>query len=270
MKRIFSDPFVIVCCAILLFFLVHYLSEVTQEGAAPYLEQIQRDYTDAENSDKQNIRKEKFTQALNGLVAIEEKYKPIMGDGKIYSNIGTVFFQLQEIPLAILNYYKALALRPRDTLLKNNLKTAEEKAGIQQQTQESPLDSLFFFHNKLSLPERIQAFSFFTLLAAASMAGYAWLKNRWLDKLALISASIAVIFLLSLAWTNYFSASEGVLTQSSKLFRGPGEQFAKAIDEPISGGSKVQILDASNTKWVKILTDQGIIGYVNITDIQGI
>jgi hypothetical protein len=69
--------------------------------------------------------------------------------------------------------------------------------------------------------------------------------------------------LLSLTYSYYVSPLEAVMMRPSALYRDAGEQYAKALDQPISSGLKVLVLDERGEgKWVKIQTSQGNIGFV--------
>jgi hypothetical protein len=78
-----------------------------------------------------------------------------------------------------------------------------------------------------------------------------------------------LLFLMSLLYSRYVEALEGVLVKSTFLYRDKGKEYAKVLDHPSSTGLKVQILDVqANGTWLKILTPDGTLGYVPAESIR--
>lgn len=264
-----SDPFVILSMAVVLFLFLHTVLQFFGESPKAQLQLAQADYVAAINTREQNVRKEKFNAALKALLELEEQYQPSMGNGKLYSNIGAIFFQLQEYPMSLLYYYRAKALRPRDEKLAANLAISQQKAHLQVKAETTPQQRLFFFHYDFSIPERLQLFAIFFIGALLTATGSIWLHRAWMEKVSLLLLLFSMLFVISLGWSYCFSSTEGVLLNSEPLFRGPGRQYAKVSEEPEIAGSKVEVLETNQEgNWVKVQTATGTIGYIYGEGIQ--
>ena len=81
-------------------------------------------------------------------------------NGKIFYNLGNVYFRMNELGRAILNYRRAELYMPDDVNLKQNLTYAREKRRdqIEDKQETKILKTLFFWHYDLSRNIRIPAF----------------------------------------------------------------------------------------------------------------
>lgn len=263
MKRITNDPFVWICLVVVLFFSVHFLGKLFNDSAAQTLSESQLTYLKAERTRVVAERKMGFNKSLESFLNLEKKYDPSFGNGKLYFDIGNNFFQLEEYPQALLYYYRAEKLRPDDDKVKTHIELAQKKLGLEPRTKTAAFDWLFYFHNHNSLPERLQKLAYCIILGFLLFSLYLWFNKRFLYICTIIVASIAALLLLSVSYTHLFSASEGVVTSSSPLYRDAGTHFAKVKPEPLQAGLKVKLHDvALGGKWIKIETDDGTIGYL--------
>lgn len=225
-------------------------------------------YSTGETSDTISQRKEAFNRALALYTQLAE-HSPKYGDGKLYYNIANTYFQLEEYPWAILYYYRALALRPTDEKVKHNLAMGLKKLEIVEPLGPSTFQSLFFWHNNLSLPERLQLLFLLGILLLGCASIYIWWRQSWLIYVILVLLVCWVAILFSVAYTRYFSPIEGVLIHTTALYRDAGEQYAKVTDQPVLQGMKVRVLDVLHEgRWLKIYTPSGEIGYVPYTTIR--
>lgn len=208
-------------------------------------------------------RKQAFNASLQLYQSLEREYHPRFGSGRLYYNIGNAYFQLEEYPWAILNYLRAQALMPRNEKVLSNLALAQEKLTIDKDGPTYPFSKLFFFHNYLSLPERLQVFFLLSIATFGLMSAVIWYPNPWIKRVMWFCAILAGIFLLSLIYTQYFSPVRAVLVQSSDLYRDAGMQYAKVGEVPLSAGTQVEVIDtAQNGKWLKIITPKNDPGFV--------
>ena len=255
----------LICC-------IFILLTATLSGAEADLQNMLHEaytsYTEGEKTETISQRKKKFNNALalyTQLADNSSKYN----DGKLYYNIANTYFQLEEYPWAILYYYRALALRPTDEKVKQNLAIGLKKLDITPPTGSSFLQSLFFWHNHYSLPERLQVLSVLGMLLLATISIYIWRREHWLIYLIAALLVCWIAFLLSVGYTRYFSPIEGVLIHSTALYKDAGEQYAKVDAQPILKGVKVRVLEILHQgKWLKIYTSSGEIGYLPYTTIR--
>jgi tetratricopeptide (TPR) repeat protein len=219
-------------------------------------------YTEGERATTIATRKEAFNSSLQFYSELEKSYSPKYGDGKLYFNIANCFFQLGEYPWAIYYYNEAHYLRPRDSRVTQNLEIAQKKQGIQVDKGASSLIGL-------SLPERLQLFFIFSLLAFGFASIQIWSYGQFWKKLALVFSGLAVIVFLNLIYIHYLGDLQGILVDSASLHRDAGEQYAKVSEKPILAGNKVVVLDTKeHGEWLKVQTPDGELGFIQKNAIR--
>ena len=190
----------------------------------------------------------------NYLGAIAEYQKQIDdGDNNAYAyyNLANSYFKAGDIDKALINYYRAFRLNPRDKDIINNLSFTLEKTG-QTLIPESMPRSVFLAYNYLSLKE-LKGLAFLGLwLVAISVTFFVSFKYRrlWLK---------AVIFSLGLTlfFTGFYLIRAkkdlqdlAVVTASrAELRSGPSENFPVALNVP-----RAQLLEVHDRKgdWVEV------------------
>lgn len=214
-------------------------------------------------------RQDSFNQALKLYEELESTYNPTFGDGKLYYNIGNTYFQLEEYPWAVLYYYRAQALRPRDSRIVQNLEITQNKLGLKPQAAETSIfQKILFFRTYLSLPEQLQLLFVLGILLLVLLSVRIW--THYSLKYAIYLVSIFwIIMLVNVAYTRYYAPIEGVILKSAALYRDAGEEYAKVSGKPILEGSKVQVVDVvQDGKWLKVLSPTGEVGYLPLTTVR--
>ena len=189
-------------------------------------------------------------------------HQPSLGTGKLYYNIANTYFELGQYPFAVLYYYRALNLRPSDGRVELNLDTALKKLKINKPEKFSSLTSNILLHSFLPLPTRLQGFALFALLFFVLWSLYLWWPRRDL-KLSIILAGLPMLFFaVSVLYSYYWAPIDAVVVQASGLYRDAGIQYAKVSEKPLSAGEKVQVLEVEENHWLKVLTQDGVFGYL--------
>ena len=87
-------------------------------------------------------------------------------NGKLYYNLGNVYFRMKDIGRAIVNYRRAEQYMPNDPNLKQNLKYARKKRfdDIEEKQETKVLKTLFFWHYDLPTKTRVFIFTVFFIL----------------------------------------------------------------------------------------------------------
>lgn len=261
LKRIAASPYS-VATAFFIFFVAVYL-HFYFSAAGTQIQNADQSYLQGERSQTVAERKAEFNKALETYLKMEESYDPSFGNGKFYYNIGNTYFQLQEYPLAILYYYKALRLSPGNPRASHNLDVALAKLDLKPAVHTSTLRNLFFFYYRLSLPVRLQFFFFLALIAFGAFSVHLWYPSmRW--KIAGgIFGVLAATMLLGFAYGYFFENSEAVVMKSTFLYRGAGNYFTKVVEEPLRAGNKVVVYQSEDDgRWFKVEDAQGNMGYV--------
>lgn len=233
------------------------------------LREAEEHYAAGEKAETIAARQEQFNLALSLYKDLENAYHPEFGSGKLYFNIANTYFQLGQYPQAILYYYKAYALMPREPKIGRNLQVAQSKLNLADPVRPNIYNQLFFFQYEFSLPERLQVFFFLAALAFALLSFLLWKPHVWTRWAFYTAAALAALVLFSAAYTRYFSPLEGIIVSSTELYRDAGINYAKVIPKPIPSGSKVEVLNITpNGKWIKIITPEGQFGYIPQTSIS--
>lgn len=233
--------------------------------AGAHLTQAEQLYSDGENGKTIAERAGAFNKTLSIYNDLEKRYAPFSGNGKLFYNIGNTYFQLGEYPLAIFYYRQAQILMPRSEKVAQNLKLALSKAGLplSSPSSDSVFSTLFVFHYFLSLPERFQVFAASALFAILLASLFVWLQWRIFKILTGILLLISIVFFFSICYSKYLEPTEAVVIQFSNLYRDAGDQYAKAQNEPVPAGAKVEVLAIQKRGvWVKVLTQDGTLGYL--------
>src|ERR1700733_11284079 len=239
-----------------------YMVSFSTESEKSLLEAYQA-YRQGEQANTVAQRIESFNKALSLYTDLDERFNPKYGNGKLYYNVANSYFQLEQYPLAVLYYYRALTLMPKNEKTQRNLQIALSKLNVSDKTKDTAFNKIFFFHYRFSFSERLRLFFIFAVLGTLIGSLYIWVKASWLKKCAILFALVAAIFLGSIAYTNYFTPLEGIIVKSTSLYRDAGQQYAKVLKEPILSGTKVEVLDVlQEGRWLKIMTPEKVLEYV--------
>lgn len=199
-----------------------------------------------------------LNNALHSYLDLESKYTDTqLGNGKLYYNIATTYFQLREYSLASLYYRRAYKLMPYSEVTKDHILMIDKVLNI-------PSTSTFTdFANILSLPERLQLFFILTLITFCIASFYIWNQKLLWKRLMFTFTGVASILLISIGFTYYIAPNTGVLIKASSLYRDEGVHSTTITDLPIPAGSTVEILGISqNESLIKIITSDGHFGFV--------
>lgn len=256
-----NNPLVYLVGGFLIAFSIYLFVHMFEGGGK--LQEAADSYRAGENAKTIAERQEAFNNALKLYKELEAEYHPIYGNGKLYYDIANTFFQLGQYGQAAYYYYQAEELMPRSEDVQQNLKQALMKLGNYYAPQESVFKKIFFFHNYLSLPERLQLFFVMALATLALSSAYIWSRRRILKGFIALAGFICLIFFISVCYSRYFEPVEGVVVQAVSLYRDAGTQYAKVKKEPVLAGTKVEVLAVlKEGKWLKILTPDGTLGYL--------
>lgn len=183
---------------------------------------------------------------------------------KLDKNIGDIFFQLGEYPWAILYYKKALKDNPDDAVLLSQLELVQKKMGIFDAGQ-----SL----NKPAFLERLaEKFDWFlegSLLIFVILSLSIWFPFCWLRRAAFGLSVLFILFFGNMLFHFYFSPLNGILIQSSGLYRGPDKKQPLATSQPLLEGTEVEILQMTKEgEWLKVKHPNGKIGYLPTQNVR--
>jgi tetratricopeptide (TPR) repeat protein len=252
---------------ILFLYLLFFSLYLQGESSAKQLEAAKESYQSGIQAKNWQERLASLNQALTDYSQIEENFGPSF---ELNHTLGDLFFELTEFPFAILYYEKALYEQPNDQTLKSNLHLARKKLGLETSSERPPSYlSIMLLDSFLSQTRRLQIFFFTTLLTLLLMSLYIW-KPHSLLKISCAAASLfAFLILISYLLAFYFSPIEGIIISATGLYREPKQQAAQLTRQPILAGLKVRVIDtAENGFWLKIIDEEGQLGYVPSTALR--
>jgi len=210
-------------------------------------------------ADEKAVRYPQEAQSLYAKAAM--RYERIIRDGgihngKIFYNLGNIYFRMNDPGAAILNYKRAALYMPDDTNLKQNLAYAREKRRdqIEDKQETKILKTLFFWHYDLSKNIRLIVFIIsFTLMWV--FAGIRVFIKRPFLVWSISSASlVSILFAGSLAadQISYNKNRPGVIISSEVTARkGNSETYDPSFKEPLHSGTEFILLEERGN-WVDI------------------
>ncbi len=217
-----------------------------------------------------------FVQAVNSQISNPKEAESLYEDallrflqiaegiqnGKLYYNIGNIYFYLGDIGRAILNYRKAALLMPGDLNLKENLAVARAQRVDTLNEKESHriLETIFFIHYNLSASFKSFIFGIAFSLSWIS-ASILLLKEKISASLfqaffasTIIFTALGLIFLGSI----FIDTIElkrypgGVITADAIIARkGDGLSYSSSYLEPLHSGLEFTLIN-ERSGWYNI------------------
>jgi tetratricopeptide (TPR) repeat protein len=195
---------------------------------------------------------------------------------ELYFNLGNSYYQLHQVAPAIYNYEKALLLKPKDSVIANNLEFARKlqvddikiypKVGFDKIIKN--FTSLANF-DTWALLSVVLAFVFFLLFLGYYFSSRTILKRAFFAGMFVVF--IAIIFSVSSAYfeKNYYESNTSAIVFAEKtVLRKEGNPNSKLMME-LHEGTKVFILE-SQTNWKKVQLTDETIGWVESNTIKEI
>lgn len=204
----------------------------------------------------QAYQKENYEQAIiQYKQLIEEGYH----DADLYFNLGNAYYKSQQVGLSILNFEKALKLKPNNNKIEHNLRLAY----LQTINQVEPLPKLFFvkwwhtyLSNKTAAQWGIRAV-IFIWLAIAFLIARLFIKSKLLKNTAIVLFVFALYFSFIAYQKNKFDVNNemAIVMQNEIELKETPNSSAKTMFI-INEGLKLQIIDQVD-KWSQIKLEDG-------------
>ena len=177
-------------------------------------------------------------------------------NGKLYYNIGNIYFKTKDIGRAMLNYKKAEKYLGNDINLQKNLAFArqmrQDKIDVKQETK--ILNTVFFWHYDLSSKTRL--FLFFGIFCLVWLfAGIRiFVKRPFFKGAAAVTGALSVMFAASLG-VEYIAREntiEGVvISEKSVARKGNSVSYEPSFTNPLHAGTEFTVLDDRGT-WIQV------------------
>lgn len=246
----------------LIFALIANASFIRSETAEIELKEAQATYQRAVEASTFWEREEEINKALSLFHAL---YLDNPHSSYLNEVLGDLYLQLNEYPWAILHYERSLWEGGGGINILTNLKEAKERMGI----SEFKLDEENMTHRLVLFSRHPLLLLGALCLAFISLSCAIWFPFPVIRKGAFAFLLILIALLGSTLFYYYFSPLEGILVQSTGLYREANIDQLKRMEEPLLAGSKVEILNVSTDgQWLKIRGEA--VGYIPIQAVQPI
>ncbi|NLD37342.1 MAG: tetratricopeptide repeat protein [Desulfatiglans sp.] len=193
-------------------------------------------------------------------------------NGKIYYNLGNIYFRMNDIGRAILNYRKAEQYMPDDNNLKQNLTYARAKRidRIEEKQETKVMKTLFFWHYDLSVKSRLMLFTLFFAIFWVSACVRIFFKKPFLFWLITSSALVSILFCGSLAADEYLLKKQRpgvILTTETTARKGNSETYEPSFMEPLHAGTEFTLIEARG-EWFQIELADSRTCWVQAKDVE--
>ncbi len=200
--------------------------------------------------------KKLYQQAAMRLERIVQEGK--LRNGKLFYNLGNIYFRMENIGKAIVNYRKAQYYIPNDPNLQQNLAYARKKRidRVEEKPQTQALKILFFWHYDFSAQFRMIAFVFcFTMLWFLASLRLFYRKNFLFWGIAFFSfLSFALFASLFSGYVYEKTTYPGVIIEKEVIARkGDGETYSPSFEQPLHAGTEfILIEDRKEWKYIEL------------------
>jgi hypothetical protein len=179
-----------------------------------------------------------------------------IGNGKIFYNLGNVYFRMNDMGRVILNYRKSELYMPNDVNLRQNLAYAREKRHdqIEEKQETRILKTLFFWYYDLPQNARLMVFviSFMFIWIFACIRIF--IKHSFLFWCIAAASVLSLLFAGSLAADriSYNKNLSGVIVSSEVTARkGNSETYEPSFKDPLHSGTEFTLLEQRGD-WINI------------------
>jgi len=169
-------------------------------------------------------------------------------NGKLYYNIGNVYFRMKDIGRAILNYRRGGQYIPSDPNLQQNLKYARARRvdKIEERQKTIVLKTLFFWHYDLSIGIRVFIFTLFFMLLWFFLAIRLFIGKSLLGWCIALAATLSFLFAGSLLIDAVYlhKIRPGVVISPEIVSRkGNSETYERSFKEPLHSGTEFTLIE---------------------------
>lgn len=177
-------------------------------------------------------------------------------NGKLYYNLGNVWFQRGDLGRAILNYLRAAQFMPNNINLQQNLAyVRQQRKDVFEQTEKRKvLNTLFFWHYDIPSGIRLRIFSLAFLsfwgLAAARLFFRRGAINVGLAATGILAGLLFIS--LTVEAQSHRAHPLGVIVAAESTGRkGDGETYQPSFAEPLHAGTEFTVME-DRGNWLQV------------------
>jgi tetratricopeptide (TPR) repeat protein len=214
----------------------------------------------------------------NDYVTAIQIYENLLQQGEsaeVYYNLGNSYYKSGDIARAILNYERALLLKPGNEDIHANLEIVRSKTV--DKIDVAP--EIFFISwiksliNSISINAWARWGIAFFILLIASLYFFIFSKQTKIKKIGLIGSIVCLLFVVC---TNMFAAyqKKTLTNRNTAIIISPSVTIRSTPNENgtslfiLHEGSKVVIKDNSMKNWKEITIEDGKVGWISSSDIE--
>jgi tetratricopeptide (TPR) repeat protein len=177
-------------------------------------------------------------------------------NGKLYYDLGNIYFRTKDIGRAILNYRRAEQYIGNDVNLQQNLEFARNtrKDHIEEKQQTKILKTLFFWHYDFSAKTRLILFTVSFILLWFFSIICIFIKKPFFKWSISITAAASVLFAGSLLidYVTFKKSIPGVIISQEVVARkGNSESYKKSFKDPLHAGTEFTLLEHRGN-WLQV------------------
>lgn len=205
-------------------------------------------------------------------------YETLLQEGEsaeVYYNLGNSYYKSDNIARAILNYERALLLKPGNEDIRANLEIARNKTVDKIDV----VPEIFFISwiksliNSISINAWARWGITFFLLLIVSLYFFIFSKQITIKKIGFIGSLVCFVFVIC---TNMFASyqKKTLTNRNTAIIISPSVTIRSTPNESgtslfvLHEGSKVLIKDNSMKSWKEITLDDGKVGWISSSDIE--
>ena len=193
----------------------------------------------------------------------------------LYYNLGNAYYKLDNIPLAILNYERALLIEPGDGDIRANLALARGKT-VDKVTPQSEMFFVTWWHNLCNSMSNhswsIFAIACFVLMLCGVLV-YVFVPQLWARKIGAYGAMVLLVLVVVANFAAY-TENKAFANRNSAIVISPAVSVKSSPNDSstdlfvIHEGSKVEILDSSMKQWREVKFEEGKQGWIPVSSIE--
>jgi len=169
-------------------------------------------------------------------------------NGKLYYNLGNVWFQRGDLGRAILNYLRAEQYMPNNINLQQNLAYVRQqrKDTFEQTETRKVLNTLFFWHYDVPSGIRLRIFTAVFLAFWGFAAVRLFYRHGAINGGLAVTGVLATLLFVSLtieARNHHTHPTGVVIAQESVARKGDGETYQPSFSEPLHAGTEFTVLE---------------------------
>lgn len=177
-------------------------------------------------------------------------------NGRLYYNLGNVWYQRGDLGRALVNYLRAEKYIPNNVQLQQNLAFVRQQRtdAFQESEKRKVLKTLFFWHYDLASGTRLALFAgVFLLLWTLAAARLFWKRRELSVAIAACAALSALLFLsLTIEAARYHNTPRGVVVAEESTGRkGDGASYQASFSDPLHAGTEFTVLDDRGS-WLRV------------------